>query len=192
MDTDCLYSVIANTNWPYKISYFDNYNSGYTLTQIWNKLINESKSEYICLLNNDAFPTMGWLEKLMTSLLYRDSQGFIGPSTNQCHSIQKSIYTEELAAQYKNKVKEINEHLSGFCVLFPRVIWSKLKGFDEKYTLYGQESDFMQRAKDIGYHCWWRKDVFVNHIGEATVKRYCKNSYIERKKAKDLYHGKKR
>lgn len=187
MDSSCIKEVIKNTDYPYKITYFDNYQSGYTLTQVWNKLIKSSKSEYICLLNNDAFPTKHWLVKLMHSLLEKKSMGFIGPSTNSCHTIQSSVTSEEAAEMFSETVIELDKHLSGFCLLFPRAIWKKLNGFDESYTLYGQESDFIQRAKKLGYKCWWRKDVFVYHLGEATSKKFNIDVEEERKKAKHLY-----
>lgn len=186
LDAKCLKSVVESTTYPYKFTYFNNYNSGFTLTQIWNKLINESKCEYICLLNNDAYPTTGWLTQLMESLLYRKSRGFIGPSTNHCHTVQKSIDTPEKAKKYKNSVVTISQHLSGFCLLFPRTIWKKLNGFDERYTLYGQESDFIDRAQGLGYECWWRQDAFVWHDGEASTKDY-DGADLERQKAKKLF-----
>jgi GT2 family glycosyltransferase len=190
LDSSCLKSVISNTtDWPYKITYFDNYNSGYSLTQIWNKLIKDSKCEYICLLNNDAFPTKTWLSKMMKFLLSIKSKGFVGPSTNNCHSIQSSINSEELIKNYLDitVILPAKKHLSGFCLLFPRVIWSKLNGFDERYTLYGQESDFINRAQKLGFNCWWRKDAFVYHNGETTIKKCNIDVNTEREKARKLF-----
>jgi hypothetical protein len=63
-----------------------------------------------------------------------------------------------------------------------------LNGFDQKYGLYGQESDFIDRGmKELNLFCGWRKDAFVFHHGEASVKAHGTNVEAERQKAKDIY-----
>lgn len=188
IDTDCLAHIIANTKYkPYVLTYFDNYDSGFTLTAIWNRFINKSDCDYICLLNNDTKVSPGWLEKMVETLESSNKIGFVGPSTNCCHSPQSTIGTAEKAAQHKDEVEIMTEPISGFCLLFRRGTWKKLNGFDEAYALYGQESDMVNRAKNLGFVSAWRKDAFVFHYGEMSVKAAKINVTKERNKARVQY-----
>jgi GT2 family glycosyltransferase len=196
LERTCLKAVHANTAHPYLLTYYDNYASGWSLTQAWNALIDCTPCDTVCLLNNDTEVQPDWLTLLYDSLgkHYEDDQGikrkigFVGPSTNQCHSVQKTIPTFEAAKKHQGEVDITPQPISGFCLLFERHTWIALNGFDERYTLYGQESDFIYRAvKQLGLYCAWRKDAFVFHHGEASVKAAKIDVEAERKKAKDIY-----
>ena len=185
-EIDCISSIIKKTKYPYVITYFDNFNSGISLTKAWNELIERSDYEYICLLNNDTKVTLSWLERLV-DVLDKDSTIIcVGPSTNNCHSIQRTIATEEEAILHKNEIEIMKDPLSGFCILFRRNFWSKIK-FDERFPFYGQESLFQWKVQQLGYKLAWRKDSFVYHIGEASIKSSNMDVDIERNKAKRLY-----
>lgn len=187
----CLRSVHANTAHPYLLTYYDNFNSGLTLTQAWNKLIEHSPCKYICLLNNDTEVSPDWLTLLYDTLGKEiDSKrvGFVGPSTSSCHSPQKEIPTQEEALQHRGEIEIMKQPLSGFCLLFAKSTWVDLSGFDERYGLYGQESDFIDRAsRQLNLVGAWRKDAFVFHHGEASIKANNVDVDSERKKAKRIY-----
>jgi len=187
IETDCLHSIVQYTDYPYVLTYYDNHNNKYTLTQIWNKLIAASLCDYVCLLNNDTRVTLGWLPKLVDTLEHIDNCGFVGPSTNNCHSPQKRISSPREASKYKNKVVEMKDPISGFCLLFRKSLWESLGGFDSKYKHYGQESDFIDRARAQGWSSYWRQDVFVYHLGEASVKASGINVEAARTEAKKIY-----
>ena len=187
LETTCLSSVLCHTKYPYVLTYYDNYQDEYTLTQIWNKLIDRSSCDYICLLNNDTEVTPRWLTKMVHTLERTPTCGFVGPSTNNCHSPQKEIDTPEKASQYENVAVRMDQPISGFCLLFTRNLWRDLGGFDPKYKHYGQESDFIDRAKHLGYDSFWRKDSFVWHVGEASVKKSGMDVTAARNEAKKLY-----
>lgn len=191
LERACLKSIHANTTHPYLLTYYDNFASGLTLTQAWNKLIEYSPCNFICLLNNDTEVSPMWLVLMMDSLGKKvDSQeiGFVGPSTNSCHSPQKQIPTYEAALSHAGEVEIMTAPISGFCLLFSKATWLELHGMDERYELYGQESDFIDRAKNcLSLVCAWRKDAFVFHHGEASVKANNINVAEERKKAKTIY-----
>ncbi len=196
MERECLKAIHANTKHPYLLTYFDNYQSGMSLTQAWNVLTLCSPCDYICLLNNDTEVQPNWLSLMMDSLgkEYLDAQnikrkiGFVGPSTNQCHSVQKTIPTFEQAQQHAGEVAITTQPISGFCVLFKKNTFMQLRGFNEEYSLYGQESDLIDRAmRKLSLYCAWRKDAFVFHHGEASVKASNVDVEVERKRAKELY-----
>lgn len=187
LERECLTSIIDNTSYPYLLTYFDNYNSGKSLTKAWNFLINNAKdSKYICLLNNDTKVTKNWLTKLVQVLENDASIGFVGPSGN-CHSPQNEIKSEEEAKKYPNIIKVMKDPISGFCVVFRKNIWEELTGFDERFPLYGSESMFIHKASKLGYKSVWRKDVYIYHLSEASVKAYKIDVEKERDKAKRLF-----
>lgn len=194
-DIDCVKSIIENTEYPYcQITLFDNYHYQFNLSKIWNMLIARSYGEYICLLNNDTKPSGGWLNKLMEVFEREEMVGVVGPSTNQCSSPQKA---GELGGGYEVIDFEIYgkvQQLSGFCILFPKKIWSLVGGFDERFGFYAQENEFLHRVRNAGYRTLWRKDAFIFHIGEASARKRQEedtsfNIAVERKKGYDLYRS---
>jgi len=196
LERACLKAIHANTAHPYLLTYFDNYASGWSLTAAWNNLVACSPCETICLLNNDTEVYPDWLTLLYDTLwkFHEDFTGtkrligIVGPSTNQCHSPQKTISTFVEAKKHQGEIEVMPQPISGFCFLFAKSTWIRLDGFDKRYDLYGQESDFADRAmKRLDYFCGWRKDAFVFHHGEASVKAAKIDVEAERKKAKDIY-----
>jgi GT2 family glycosyltransferase len=85
---------------------------------------------------------------------------------------------------------QMKDHLCGFCLLFKKQLWKDLKGFDEKFMLYGQETDFITRAKELGYVNVWRQDAFVFHYGEASCKSSRINIDAARAYGRKLYNKK--
>lgn len=191
LEKKCLSSILFSTPPIYTLTYIDNWESGKSLTEAWNWAIKRSDSKYICLLNNDTEVIPGWLEKLV-EVLDNDPRCFaVGPSTNNCHSPQKTIDTPEKAAESIQTV-QMKDPISAFCVLFKKSVFDGIGGFDPKYTLYGQESDLLNRAQTLGYKLCWRQDAFVWHEGESSIKAYNIDITKEREKAKKLYWGSRR
>lgn len=185
----CFSSVVRNTDpGTYCFTFVDNFQSGMTLTSAWNQLISRSKCEFICLLNSDTEVYPRWLDLMLEAFNRNKWIGFVGPSTNQCHSPQKTIPSYTEALKNAGNVEIMKDPISGFCVVFRRSLWKELGGFDERYSFYGAESDFIDRAKtQKGYVCAWAKESFVYHIGERSVKKSPMNVDVERKRARELY-----
>jgi len=187
LETACLACVRKNTTHRYLLTFFDNYESGLTLTEAWNALISASPCEYICLLNNDTEVRPNWLGRMYETLTNVEDCGFVGPSTNQCHSPQKSVSTFQEAESHRASAVKMESPISGFCLLFSKSTYNLLGGFDERYALYGQESDFIDRGFRLGLDAYWRQDAFVYHHGEASIKAHDIDVASEREKAKKLY-----
>jgi len=188
LESKCINSIIFNTKHPYKITFIDNFNTGLSLTAMWNKLIGSGTCDYICLLNSDTEVSPLWLTKMMETLLSSDDIAFVGPSTNNCHSIQNTISSQEMADKHTNEIEFIQDPISGFCLLFKKSLWKKLSGFDERFHFYGAESMFIYRAmNELKLKSVWRKDVFIYHYGEGSSKAHNIDTSEERKKAKKMY-----
>jgi len=187
-EKDCIESIHKNTDYPCGLTFYDNYNTGHTLTYVWNTIIKHSPYNYICLLNNDTIVYPKWLSRMMETLLTYPKCGFVGPSTNDLKTGPSPEITTWLQAEANPKKIEVRTTpLVGFCLLFPKAVWTELNGFDERYTLYGQESDMEDRAMKMGYACIWRKDAFVYHIGEASAKKHNVDITTERRLARIRY-----
>lgn len=187
IEAKCVSSVVTNTDYPYYLTYYDNFRYNKPLTQIWNVFIKNSTAGCICLLNSDTVVYPNWLSRMMNTFEMDRTIGFVGPSTNNCHSPQKSIATYEESQKYLNQYEIMKDPISGFCLLFWRDVWFNYGGFDEKYYFYGSESDLIDRAQNKGIKCAWRKDAFVYHIGEASVKASGMDVKKEREKSRELY-----
>lgn len=185
----CVSSVVDNTEFPYVLTYYDNVIFEEPLTVSWNFYCEKSPAEFICLLNNDTEVSPGWLTRMIEVFEKEESCGFVGPSTNQCHSPQKEVGTLAEAEALGPTWVEMQDPISGFCLVFRKTLWEELGGFDTRYGFYGQESDFIDRAYKLGYKSFWRKDAFVFHHGEASVKASKMDVGSERKAAKKIYWG---
>jgi len=172
-DRDCVEAVLKNTKYPfYQITMFDNYYPRYVLSKIWNMLVSNSLGEYVVLLNNDTKPDPEWLNKMMEVLKREEKVGAVGPSTNQCRTPQKigKKFKQYSVVDFEKEYKKVFQ-LSGYCLLFPKFVWTEVGGFDEKFGHYAQENEFLHRVQKAGYKTLWRKDAFVWHAGEASGKK---------------------
>jgi GT2 family glycosyltransferase len=187
IEKQCLSSILFSTNSPYLLTYYDNYGKKTSLTQVWNRVIELSPCNYICLLNSDTVVHPNWLKRMM-AVLKKDKQiGFVGPSTNCCHSPQSTITTLEEAEKYKDITEVMKDPISGFCLVFSKDLWKKIGKFDENYDFYGAESDFIDKGMKLGYSAVWVKSSFVYHMGSASIKAHNKDENKERQRARDLY-----
>ena len=192
IESKCLASVVKHTKWPYVLTFFDNYGMSSSLTEVWENFVSKSNENYIVLLNNDTEVHPQWLTRMMEVMLVDPTIGFCGPSTNNCHSPQKQIGTFELAEHNINQVEFVKDPLSGFCLLLRRKAWEDVGGFDLRYSLYGSESDLVDRAHKLGYKSSWVKSSYVFHHGELSIKKSGVNVEEERTKAKKLYWSERR
>lgn len=188
LEEKCLGSVIKNTtDWPYFLTFVDNYDTGWSLTDVWEAFVERSEQEFIVLLNNDTEVYPKWLSRMMEVMLSDATMGFCGPSTSSCHSPQKSIPTFEEAEKYIGKIEFVTDPLSGFCFLMRREAWREVGGFDLRYKLYASESDLADRAHKVGFKSCWVKSAYVFHHGEMSVKASGMDVKAERERAKKLY-----
>jgi len=178
VEQQCIESVLEHTRWPYRLTVVDNYERKERLGVLWNEFIGKSKCGFVCLLNSDCIVTEGWLERLVTTFSFDKRIAVVGPSTNMCATQQRVIqelplervhdYAKEIAERFRGQWT--TSELSGFCYLLRKDVWKELGGFSPEFRFYGQESEFNWRVRQAGFWTVWRKDVFVWHLGRASVK----------------------
>jgi hypothetical protein len=163
----CISRIIHNTDWPFKLTIFDNRPNTPNTSRIWNKLINEATCRYVLIMDSDAFiPAKKtdpcWLTRMMESI---DETGFVIPVSSAPGGAHQHVSGPEA---YPSKV--LNKDVwSGYCFLFDKAGLLKVGMFDERFYIYGQDSEFAHRVSKHG-GAVMRKDVFVEHIGGFSFK----------------------
>lgn len=158
--------IIHTTDWPFKLSIFDNRPNNANTSRIWNKLVRESTCDYILIIDSDAYvPSVKtspcWLTRMMESI---DETGVVVPvSSAQGGAHQHVSGPQNYPATARNK-----DAWSGFCFLFSKAAYDTIGPFDERFYIYGQDSEWALRtARTVG-GAVMRKDVFVEHVGGAS------------------------
>lgn len=172
----CISRIIHNTDWPFKLTIFDNRPNTPNTSRIWNKLVNEATCRYVLIMDSDAFiPAKKtepcWLTRMMESI---DETGFVIPVSSAPGGAHQHV-----SGPLPYPAKTINKGIwSGYCFLFDREgesyrnYLSDPNGeypFDERFYIYGQDSEFAHRVSKHG-GAVMRKDVFVEHIGGFSFK----------------------
>lgn len=163
----CITRVIHNTDWPFKLTIFDNRPNNANTSRIWNKLICEATCRYVLIMDSDAFiPATKtepcWLTRMMESI---DETGFVIPVSSAPGGAHQHVNGP---LPYPSKT--INKDIwSGYCFLFDREALERVGKFDERFYIYGQDSEFAHRVCKKG-GAVMRQDVFVEHIGSFSFK----------------------
>ena len=173
--------IIDNTNWPFKLTVFDNRLNTANTSRAWNKLIKDSTCDYVLLIDSDCFvPKLSpcWLTRMMESI---DETGIVIPVVDNTGSPSHRAVIEQ---KYPSTARNISIW-SGMCFLFKKSTYEQLGAFDERFFLYGQDSEWAYRSKKIG-GVMMRKDVLIHHIGNYSMSQN-EMSSIDKIYANKLY-----
>lgn len=160
---DSISRIVNNTDWPFKLVVFDNRLNTANTSRAWNKLVKESTCDYICIIDSDCFVEKEWLNRMMESI---NETGIVIPVFDNTGG---SGQIASQASSYPASVKNTSIW-SGCCFLFKKSVYEQLGAFDERFYLYGQDSEWAYRAKRIG-GAIMRKDVFMHHIGNYSMRQ---------------------
>lgn len=163
--------IIHNTDYPFKLTIFDNRplpgeENNRNTSRVWNLLVEQSTCDYVLICDSDAYiPAKKtdpcWLTRMMESI---DETGVVIPvSSAQGGAMQKVFGPEEYGSMVVNK-----QAWSGFFFLFSKEAYRKIGMFDERFYIYGQDSEWAIRTGRKVGGAIMRKDVFVEHIGGAS------------------------
>ena len=173
-------SIVNNTNWPFKLTVFDNRLNTANTSRAWNKLISESTCDYVLLIDSDCFVLKVepcWLTRMMESV---DDKGIVIPMVTSTGS---PSHRASKARDYPSF--DLNTSIwSGMCFLFKKSRYEELGEFDERFYLYGQDSEWAFRAKQKGVIM--RRDVLIEHIGNYTMSKN-ENASLDKIYASQLY-----
>jgi hypothetical protein len=163
--------ILHNTDWPFKLNVFDNrplegVENNRNTSRIWNKLVQDSTCPYVLIIDSDAYiPATKtdpcWLTRLMESI---DETGLVIPVSSKGGGAHQHVNGP---GPYGSAVRN-KDAWSGYCFLFSKEAYAKVGPFDERFYIYGQDSEWAIRAGRTIGGAVMRKDVFVEHIGSAS------------------------
>jgi len=159
-----------------------------------NRAVSGGYSEFIALVNSDAFVDAGCLERLREYLQRHPKVGVVGPELrNADGSKQDSCYRfpsplrswlECLGFLWLERVfktacfsGEVEgspsfsgcvDWLSGACLMIRRQAWMQVGGFDEGFFLYSEETDLQKRIGEAGWGAHFVSSTFATHLGGAS------------------------
>jgi GT2 family glycosyltransferase len=144
--------------------------------------LNAATGEYLVLLNNDTFPTIGWLRDLIRHLIKDPTIGLIGPVTNNIgNEARIDINYKDMAEMAVAARRYTSAHarqllsprvVAFFCAAMPRAVYEKVGPLDETYGLgFFEDDDYCRRIREAGYSVAIADDVFVHHHLSASFQK---------------------
>src|SRR3989344_1534929 len=151
------------------------------------KVMEENKSKYVLLLNNDTVVDKKFLDELVKTGESDEKIGIVGP-------IIYNYYTKEidfaggkinwwLARPYhlKEYFGEDTDTITGCCILIRTDGIQKVGMFDKEYFAYFEDSDLCERFKKKGYKLKINKNSKIWHkISKSTSKHGIYHYYFAR------------
>lgn len=169
----------------------------------------ESKGEIILFLNSDTIMIGDAIKETLNFLISRKEIGLLGCKLlNKDKTLQLSCrsfpsiwnYFTESFFLYKlfpkikifgkfymshfkyDKVQEVDVVMGAF-MMIKREIFNKIYGFDEKFFMYSEETDFCYRAKNAGWKVVFYPNAEIIHIGGGSTKLIPEKMFIESHKS---------
>ena len=153
-----------------------------------NQSVTAFPADAYLFLNTDAFPEKGAVEKLYDVVMAGDNIALVSPQLiNSNGSLQKttalfpsllrdpilgkynffpSFYSEK--QDYPESLQEADA-VTGACMMVRKDIFLLMKGFDEDYFFFLEETDFCLRCRRRGYKVMVVKDARCVHMkGKST------------------------
>jgi len=182
---------------PYTLHVFDNTGNPKTLTIAWNDLAAQGIGEYIAFFNPDIVICPEWDKMLIDALARHKHLGAILPismgSERPVQCFGRTIHGNWGDPPTQKDMGEIKAAIAGddgiyvycetdpcayFAVLMKREIFVRLKGFDERFTLYAQDHDMQDRIRGLGMQTGALVSAPFWHGGSLSTKRAVENGDI--------------
>ncbi|QGJ92084.1 glycosyltransferase [Gordonia phage Keelan] len=122
----------------------------------------QGNAPWIVLANNDLIFHDGWLHELLAA----------------DHPIVSPISPKDVRQQdvKGNEVgNQVGRHLSGWCFMISRELWSAIGGFDERVSFWGSDDVVVEQVLAQGFSPMLVPTSVVEHLGSQTLKRQTTN-----------------
>lgn len=148
-----------------------------------NRALARCDTEFIALLNPDAFPEPDWLEQLLNSAKTSPDAAMFG-SRQLCYEspvildgIGDIYHMSGLVWRQRHGVRQQAEDLApreifspcAAAVLYRRQALMDAGGFDEDYFCYVEDVDLGFRLRLAGHKAMYVPNAVVHHVGSATT-----------------------
>jgi len=150
------------------------------------KAIKDYSPNYFLLVNDDIeFIDKGWLKKFIEVGESHKKIGIVGckliyPDGSLQHIVKKKkIYYFLKPGNKKDfpetsKIQEISS-VVGACFLIKKTVVDKVGFLDEKFFLYGEETDLCERARKAGFKNMYAGNICLIHYRDQTISKLSKN-----------------
>lgn len=185
----CLQTIALHTAEGFRLTVYDNRPKNYPLTWIWNRFMEDTRREYVALVNPDVLVGPGWDTEAVACLSENPSCSSVNPVTNwYAHHevlprwVPDSMSVQDIPAVHKALqaaaapfprfyFKKSRAIASGHCLITRRATWAALGKFDEeRYPFVGSDEEFHDRAMAAGMVQGVCTRAFVFHYGNRSVK----------------------
>lgn len=158
-----------------------NYNVGFAAGN--NQALSECTTQFVALLNADAFPEPNWIEQMLIAATEYNNSAAFG-SQLICHGndnlldgIGDSYHFSGLVwrnrhGMRKRSIDNYACEIFSACAaaaMYRRKALVKVGGFDEDYFCYVEDVDLGFRLRLAGYKAMYIPEAVVHHIGSATT-----------------------
>ncbi len=147
---------------------------------------------YFLLLNSDAFLMPGSIDAMLRSIESDSKIGIVGPRLmNADGTLQVSCFPfpsparawlENLgvarlskpASRWGDYRRWTHDRVLdvawavGACLLVRREVYDQIGGFDERFFMYAEETDWQRRVRDAGWRIVFTPEAQVTHLGGAS------------------------
>jgi N-acetylglucosaminyl-diphospho-decaprenol L-rhamnosyltransferase len=170
-----------------------------------NLALSRARGEYVLLLNPDAQIEGSALERLVASLERNPRAAMAGPlvldadgsvqSTRRRFPTTASLFVESTPLQQmlspthrifrdyyvldrSDQVAQETDWLVGACLLVRRTALEQVRGFDERFFMYFEETDWCRRFKQAGWSVIFEPEAHARHLGgqsseQVPTRRQC-------------------
>lgn len=158
-----------------------------------NEGLRAAQGEWLLLLNPDTQWTSGHLREFVAKAKHRTGisapllqypdgrvqvsahRRFPTPFTifvDYCLPLQQFLlrtpWHPYLFSAKAHRHSQAIAHATGVCLLFPRSVYEKVGGFDPKFSMYLEETEWQKHAAGVGIERWLEASFSLTHFGSAT------------------------
>jgi len=174
-----------------------------------NQGVEIAKGEYVLILNPDTVVAKDTFTKCLSFAKKQEKFGVLGvklidgigsflPESKRGIPTPKASLHKLLGLKNQKKGKYYANHLKedetgkvdilvGAFMLMKRSVYNEVKGFDERYFMYGEDIDLSYKIVKKGYQNYYYGDVQIIHYkGESTINdvKYLRHFY----KAMEIFY----
>lgn len=148
-----------------------------------NLAMARSRGEFLLLLNSDAFVKPGAVEALLDVMRADPRVGVAGPrllnsdsSPQPCcfafpspgHAWVENLFPGGWGGGWTVERESAPPWIVGAAMLVRREVFLRVGGFDERFFLYAEESDWQRRIRSAGWQVRVTPAAEVEHLGRAS------------------------